>query len=60
MLASILAISAQVGDFFQSWLKSKFKVKDSGILLPGHGGFFDRLDGVLAAIPVYYGLSYLF
>ena len=59
-LASILAISAQAGDFFQSWLKRKYKVKDSGFLLPGHGGFFDRLDGILAAIPVYYGLLYLF
>ena len=59
-LAFILAISAQAGDFFQSWLKRKYKVKDSGFLLPGHGGFFDRLDGILAAIPVYYGLLYLF
>ena len=60
MLAFILAISSQLGDLFQSWLKRKFNVKDSGFLLPGHGGFFDRLDGLLAAVPVYYGLSFLF
>ena len=59
MLAFILAISSQLGDLFQSWLKRKFNVKDSGFLLPGHGGFFDRLDGLLAAVPVYYGLSFL-
>ena len=60
MLAFILAVSSQLGDVFQSWLKRKFNVKDSGFLLPGHGGLFDRLDGLLAAVPVYYGLSFLF
>ena len=58
ILALILAISAQAGDFFQSWLKRQFNVKDSGVLLPGHGGIFDRLDGLLAAVLVYGGLVY--
>ena len=50
LIGFFLAISAQLGDFFESFLKRKFKVKDSGFLLPGHGGLFDRLDGFLAAI----------
>jgi phosphatidate cytidylyltransferase len=42
-----LAIAAQVGDFFESWLKRKAHVKDSSRLIPGHGGVFDRVDGLL-------------
>ena len=43
----ILAIVAQAGDFFESWMKRRAGVKDSGRLLPGHGGLFDRVDGLL-------------
>ncbi len=43
-----VTVVAQVGDFFESWMKRKASVKDSGSLVPGHGGLFDRLDGVLA------------
>ena len=57
--AVFLSIAAQSGDFFESWLKRKFKVKDSGVLLPGHGGLFDRLDGLLAAVPIYMGSFYV-
>jgi phosphatidate cytidylyltransferase len=42
-----LAILAQCGDFFESWMKRRAGVKDSGALIPGHGGLFDRLDGLL-------------
>ena len=45
-----LAVVAQAGDFFQSWLKRKAKVKDSSNLIPGHGGVFDRVDGLLAVL----------
>ncbi len=48
----LLAIAAQVGDFFESWLKRRAGVKDSGTLLPGHGGVLDRLDGVVTAVPL--------
>ncbi|MEQ1724705.1 MAG: phosphatidate cytidylyltransferase [Sphingopyxis sp.] len=43
-----VAIIAQTGDFFESWMKRRAEVKDSGTLIPGHGGLFDRVDGLLA------------
>jgi phosphatidate cytidylyltransferase len=44
----LVAIIAQSGDFFESWMKRRAGVKDSGRLIPGHGGLFDRVDGLLA------------
>ena len=46
-LAPVLAVVAQAGDFYESWLKRRVGVKDSGNLLPGHGGILDRLDGLV-------------
>ena len=45
---ALVAIIAQAGDFFESWMKRRAGVKDSSHLIPGHGGLFDRLDGLLA------------
>ena len=46
-LSGGLAVAAQAGDFFESWLKRRVGVKDSGTLLPGHGGIMDRVDGLV-------------
>ena len=46
----VLAVVAQSGDFFESWMKRRAGVKDSSHLIPGHGGLFDRADGMLAVM----------
>ncbi len=43
-----IAICAQAGDFLESWLKRRAGVKDSSSIIPGHGGVFDRVDGLVA------------
>ena len=49
---ALLGIAAQIGDFAESAIKRRLGVKDSGGLIPGHGGLFDRLDGLMAAAPL--------
>jgi len=49
IIAFVLSALAQMGDLFESWVKRQFGAKDSGQLIPGHGGVMDRLDGFWAA-----------
>ena len=52
IIAALTIIFGTCGDFFESKLKRETGVKDSGTLLPGHGGFLDRFDSILFAVPV--------
>ena len=51
-ISIFVSLFCQLGDLFFSLLKRKAKVKDTGDILPGHGGLLDRIDGMLIAIPI--------
>ena len=60
VLAIVIALLAQIGDLIESAIKRKVGVKDSSKLIPGHGGVFDRVDGLIFAAPfVYLFFTYL-
>ena len=56
----LISLVSQSGDLFISFLKRKAKIKDTGKILPGHGGFLDRLDGIIFAVPFSYLLLKFF
>ena len=58
--SAILSIIAQTGDFFESKIKRIFNAKDSGNMLPGHGGILDRIDGLMFTSPAVFIIHYLF
>ena len=49
-----LVVVAQAGDFFESWMTRRANMKDSGTLIPGHGGLFDRVDGLIPVAILFY------
>ena len=59
MMCLLLSLICQLGDLFISYFKRQAKVKDTGYILPGHGGLLDRIDGLIFVIPTAYLLQQL-
>ncbi|UCI33471.1 phosphatidate cytidylyltransferase [Mesorhizobium sp. B4-1-4] len=59
VVALVLSIVAQAGDLFESWVKRRHGSKDSGVLIPGHGGVMDRVDGLVAAALALYVIGWM-
>jgi len=60
LLSLALSAVAQLGDLFESGVKRRFDIKDSGRMIPGHGGMMDRVDGLVAAALALYLISAIF
>lgn len=58
LLGFVIGILSFFGDMFESFVKRKTGIKDSGKLIPGHGGLMDRFDGYILVLPFFYILSY--
>mgnify|MGYP006219684381 CR=1 FL=1 len=53
-LIIFVSLVSQIGDLIISYFKRKAKLKDTGKILPGHGGFLDRIDGIIFVMPITY------
>ena len=60
IILTLASCASQIGDLCESLIKRAVNVKDSSGLLPGHGGFMDRFDGVLFALPVMNAYLWIF
>ena len=59
LVALLLSVLSQMGDLFESWVKRRCGVKDSGAIIPGHGGVMDRVDGLVAAAFALYVIGWM-
>ena len=59
LFSALLGLAGQVGDLSESAIKRLFRIKDSGDIIPGHGGFMDRLDSVTFGVIVFFVIGAL-
>lgn len=59
LIGLVISVSGQIGDLMESAIKRTLNVKDSGSILPGHGGVLDRLDSLIVVFPVLHLLQLL-